>query len=132
MEWKNIYRGLIMGTSDVVPGVSGGTVAVLLGRYGELIAAVNGLFSKDWKRHLGFLIPLGVGVVAAIVSLSRVIEWLLENYPAPTYIFFLGLIIGIIPSLFIEADAKNSFRLEHYIIMLVGIIIMASLRDPEH
>src|SRR5699024_7032432 len=55
-----------------------------------------------------------------------------ENYPSPTYIFFLVLIIGIIPSLFIEADAKNSFRLEHYIIMLVGIIIMASLRDPEH
>ena len=132
MEWKNIYRGIMMGSSDVVPGVSGGTIAVLLGFYDELIAAINGLFSREWKRHFGFLIPLATGVVIAIVSLSRVIEWLLEHFPDPTYIFFLGLILGILPSLFVEANVKINFRLHHYILMLIGIIIVASLRDPEH
>lgn len=66
MEWKNLYRGLIMGTSDVIPGVSGGTIAVLLGIYDRLIAAINGIFTKDWKKHFGFLIPLGIGIVTAI------------------------------------------------------------------
>jgi len=48
MEWKNIYRGLIMGSSDVIPGISGGTIAVLLGIYDRLIEGINGIFTKEW------------------------------------------------------------------------------------
>ena len=60
MEWRNIYRGMMMGASDVIPGVSGGTIALVLGIYDQLILSINGLFSKDWKKHLAFLIPLGI------------------------------------------------------------------------
>lgn len=74
MEWKNLYRGLFMGASDVIPGVSGGTIAVLLGIYDRLIAAVNGILSKDWKKHLLFLVPLGIGILTAIFLLANVIE----------------------------------------------------------
>lgn len=54
MEWKNLYRGFIMGSIEVVPGISGGTIAVLLGIYEQLIAAIGGFFSKDWKKHFVF------------------------------------------------------------------------------
>ncbi|WP_188457007.1 DUF368 domain-containing protein [Virgibacillus oceani] len=127
MEWKNIYRGMLMGASDVIPGVSGGTIAVLLGIYDRLIAAINGILSKDWKKHLGFLIPLGIGVGAAILLLSRVIEWLFEHYPGPTQFFFLGLIIGILPYLFHQADAKKTFGAKHYILLIIGAIIVAAM-----
>lgn len=125
MEWKNIYRGLVMGASDVIPGVSGGTIAVLLGIYDRLIAAINGLFSRDWKKHLGFLIPLGIGIALAIFSLSRLMEWLLMNYPGPTYFFFLGLIFGVLPLLLKQADAKNNFRAKHYGLLIIGIAFLA-------
>ncbi len=127
MEWKNLYRGLIMGTSDVIPGVSGGTIAVLLGIYDRLIAAINGIFTKDWKKHFGFLIPLGIGIVTAIFLLANVIEWLFEHYPGPTRFFFLGLILGVLPFLFHKADVKHSFRVSHYVLLVIGIGIVASM-----
>src|SRR5690625_7173963 len=74
MEWKNIYRGMIMGASDIVPGVSGGTIAVLLGIYDQFIGAINGIFSRDWKKHLSFLVPLAIGVAAAILTLGRIMD----------------------------------------------------------
>ncbi|WP_249872703.1 DUF368 domain-containing protein [Oceanobacillus saliphilus] len=127
MEWKNLYRGLMMGTSDVIPGVSGGTIAVLLGIYDRLIVSINGLFSKDWKKHVGFLIPLGIGMLTAIFLLANVIEWLFKHYPAPTQFFFLGLILGVLPYLFHKAEAKNNFRTKHYILMLIGVVAVASM-----
>jgi putative membrane protein len=125
MEWKNIYRGLMMGASDVIPGVSGGTIAVLLGIYDRLIKSISGIFSKDWKRHLGFLIPLGIGMAAAVLLLSKVIEWLFEHHPVPTNFFFLGLIIGILPYLFRQADVKNTFNIYHIILLVIGAVLIS-------
>lgn len=127
MEWKNIYRGILMGASDVIPGVSGGTIAILLGIYDRLIIAINGIFSKEWKRQLSFLIPLGIGVGSAILLLSRLIEWLLANYAVPTHFFFLGLIIGILPYLLHQADARRTFRVNHYVLLVIGAVLIGSL-----
>ncbi|WP_217587352.1 DUF368 domain-containing protein [Lentibacillus saliphilus] len=127
MEWKNIYRGLLMGASDVIPGVSGGTIALLLGIYDRLIAAINGFLSKDWKKHLGFLIPLGLGVGIAVVSLSQVIKWLLDHYPVPLHFFFLGLILGVLPYLFKQADARHTFKRQHIILLVMGAALIGSI-----
>lgn len=126
-EWKNIFRGIIMGASDTVPGVSGGTIAVILGIYDRLIAAINGLFTRNWKKQLGFLIPLGIGIVAALLTLSHVISWLLTNYPNQTFFFFMGLIIGVIPYLFHQADVKTNFKGSHYILLIIAGLLIASL-----
>ncbi|MFC0523768.1 DUF368 domain-containing protein [Pontibacillus salicampi] len=127
MEWRNIYRGMLMGTSDVVPGVSGGTIAVVLGIYDRLIEAVNGVFSKEWKKQLGFLIPLAIGIGAAILLLSNLIDHLLENYEQPTMFFFLGLIVGIIPFLLNKADYKRNFEGSHYVLLLISVLLVGSL-----
>lgn len=127
MQWKNVYRGFMMGASDVIPGVSGGTIALLLGIYDQLIDAINGLFSKQWKKHLRFLIPLGLGVALAIFSLAKVIDWLLVNYPAPLQFFFLGLILGVLPYLFKEAKVKTNFKASHYLILIIGAVLIGSI-----
>ncbi|UOQ44379.1 DUF368 domain-containing protein [Halobacillus salinarum] len=126
-EWKNIYRGILMGASDVVPGVSGGTIAVVLGIYDRLIEAINGFFSREWKKHLKFLLPLGIGVGISILMLSKLIEWLFGHYPGPTEFFFLGLIIGVVPFLSHKADVKHNFTSRHYLIFLIGVVIVGSL-----
>src|SRR5690625_3198466 len=134
MKWKNIYRGLVMGGTDVIPGVSGGTIAVLLGIYDQLIAAINGIFSREWKKHLGFLIPLGIGIVVAIFTVARVMEWLLIHHPEPTFYFFLGLIIGVLPLLLNVADAKTTFKVQHIVILLISatlIGLMIFLNEEE-
>ncbi|MFC5711232.1 DUF368 domain-containing protein [Thalassorhabdus alkalitolerans] len=123
-----------MGISDLIPGVSGGTIALLVGVYYRLIAAIDGIFSREWKKHLMFLIPLGTGVVLALLSMSRLIEWLLADYPQPTFFFFLGLIIGIIPFLLKEVDYKKTFKGKHIALLLAAAAIVAStafIRDEE-
>lgn len=134
MRWKNIYRGFMMGTSDLIPGISGGTIAVLLGIYDELISSINKLFSRDWAKQLGFLVPLGIGMGAALKLLSDLMDFLLKNHTEPTYFLFLGLIIGIIPFLFKEADVKSTFQTKQYVLLIVGIILIASLtpfKNPD-
>lgn len=127
MEWKNLYRGMIMGAVDVIPGISGGTIALLLGIYERLIEAINGFFSKNWKKQLGFLVPLGVGMVTAIFLLASLIEWLFINYPTPTLFFFLGLILGVLPYLLYKANAKNTFGIKHIFFLIAGIILIVAI-----
>lgn len=125
IEWRNIWRGLIIGTSDLIPGVSGGTLAVILGFYDQFIAAISGFFSREWKKHLRFLVPLGIGVGLALVFLSKLMKWLLEHQSQPTFFFFMGLILGIIPYLVRHADVKTKFRASHYVLVIVAAILVA-------
>ncbi len=105
--WELAAYGFSMGTANVIPGVSGGTMALIHGIYEDLVDAINSAdakFIKDimtfrWKSafdrlHWRFLLPLGVGVVLAILSLARVIPYLLEHYRPPVTAFFLGLILA--------------------------------------
>ncbi len=131
MKWKNIYRGMLMGVSDIVPGVSGGTIAVLLGIYDELIQSINNLLSKRYQEALKFLVPLGMGVVLALFSLSHFMEWLLLKHPVPTFFGFMGLIIGVLPFLFRESDAKNTFKPVHYLLLIIGIILLILLPEAS-
>lgn len=127
MEWKNLYRGFMIGTTDLVPGVSGGTIAIMLGIYHRLLEAISGVFSREWKRHFMFLLPLAAGVVSALLLLSRLIEWLLAHHYEPTQFFFLGLIVGIIPFLLKEVDARNRYQARHYIGIIIGGVVAGCL-----
>lgn len=127
MEWKNLYRGLMMGISDLIPGVSGGTIAVVLGIYDRLLQAISGFFSREWKRHIGFLIPLALGMGTAILLLSRVIEYVLEHYFAPTQFFFIGLVLGVLPMITRQAGDLKGFRPLHIVSLIIAAILLAAL-----
>lgn len=97
-----------MGASDIVPGVSGGTMAFILGIYEELIDSIGVLASRRfWRAVVGmrlydllrivnwpFLLALGLGILAAVVALSRGLEWLLVHQPVPVWSFFFGLVLA--------------------------------------
>jgi len=100
-------RGLLMGSADVVPGVSGGTVALIVGIYERLVSAIASFDAvwialllsgrvRDALRHVDFrfLAALGTGIAVAILSLSKLITWLILNRPVPTWSFFFGLILA--------------------------------------
>jgi len=127
MQWRNLYRGLFMGISDLIPGVSGGTIAFILGIYDDLLASISGIFSREWRKHIGFLLPLGIGIGVALLLFSRFIEYLLKNYHDPTQFFFLGLIIGVLPFITKTAGVKKNFKLKHFILILIVGAALASL-----
>ncbi|MFJ7934911.1 DUF368 domain-containing protein [Sporosarcina sp. NPDC096371] len=127
MQWRNLYRGFFMGISDLIPGVSGGTIAFILGIYDELLASISGFFSRDWKKHIGFLLPLGIGMAATLLLFSRVIEFLLKNYNEPTQYFFIGLILGVLPFISKQAGVKKNFKWTHFLfIILVGAALAST------
>lgn len=127
MQWRNLYRGFFMGISDLIPGVSGGTIAFILGIYDELLASISGVFSRNWKKHIGFLLPLGIGIGATLLLFSRVIEYLLENHSAPTQFFFMGLVIGVLPFITKQAGVKKNFNWKHFLLILLVGVALASL-----
>jgi putative membrane protein len=104
-------KGICMGASDVVPGVSGGTMAFILGIYEELINAIKSFDLKCFQflvtlkfRTLldriswRFLLAIGIGIFAAIFTLARILSWLLQNSPVFIWSFFMGLILASVVS----------------------------------
>ncbi len=116
LAWPLVFiKGLLIGIANVIPGVSGGTFALLLGIYERLINAIRAInaatlgraaaaltwrsesrkaFRAEWKRIDGtFLLVIGGGVLFSILACSRLIKGLLDSHPAPTLAFFVGLIV---------------------------------------
>ncbi|ASK34098.1 DUF368 domain-containing protein [Alcanivorax sp. N3-2A] len=102
-------RGMAMGAADVVPGVSGGTVALITGLYEELIDTLGGIgpgllgvwrrqgFAAAWRAgNFTFLLTLFAGIFTSIALLARLLTWLLETHPVPVWSFFCGLILASI------------------------------------
>ncbi len=123
---RNIIRGIVMGITDLIPGISGGTIAMVMGFYQDLIAAINGLFSKNWRKHLLFLLPLLAGIGISLVSFSRMIEWLIAHHSLPLFFFFNGLILGILPFLLRKANYKQTFRLGHYLLLILAALFVVA------
>ncbi|HCZ0638757.1 TPA: DUF368 domain-containing protein [Staphylococcus aureus] len=123
-KWINILKGFAMGTSDLVPGVSGGTIALLLGIYNQFIASISGIFSRRFWPSFTFLIPIIIGMLLAMGSLSNLFKYLLSQHHIPTMFFFGGLIIGIVPYLLKISNYKTSFTTKHYMMVIAGIAIL--------
>ncbi|CAC5649918.1 membrane protein [Staphylococcus aureus] len=123
-KWINILKGFAMGTSDLVPGVSGGTIALLLGIYNQFIASISDIFSRRFWPSFTFLIPIIIGMLLAMGSLSNLFNYLLSQHHIPTMFFFGGLIIGIVPYLLKISNYKTSFTTKHYMMVIAGIAIL--------
>lgn len=117
---KRVFEGILMGLANIIPGVSGGTIALILNIYERLIAAINSLplrspllllrgkiedFKKEMKKvDLPFLLPLLIGIATATLILARFIEYFLDVHTSATFSFFFGLILASAGSLYIRLE----------------------------
>ena len=118
-----VLKGFLLGIANVIPGVSGGTLALTLGIYQDLIGAISHLF-KNLKKNLKFLIPLGIGMVIAILLGSKVITFCLDRFALPTTLFFIGLIVGGIPLLTKKLKGRRLKPLNLAVFLLTFGIVM--------
>ncbi|RKL64736.1 DUF368 domain-containing protein [Salipaludibacillus neizhouensis] len=121
-----ILRGMAVGITETVPGISGSTVAMILGIYERLIYSLSILTTKHRKEALPFLCTFGTGMVIGFAISIFIIDYLLSNYRTPTLTFFIGIIVGFLPYLWKETlhHSKNKLTLKHYIIMLLFLSIV--------
>lgn len=126
-------KGMAMGIAELVPGVSGGTIAFVTGIYEEFISSINNVnlstfktlkdegFKVFWEKLNGnFLLALFVGMMLSILSLSKVISWLLENHPIPVWAFFFGLVLA---SVIFVAKAIKKWNLLSIALFAIGTVI---------
>lgn len=116
-------KGMILGSAMIIPGVSGGTLAISLGIYEKLINVITHFF-KNFKENIIFIINLGLGILASIVLGALILNYTFEHYPIPTIIFFIGLLIGSIPSLTKKVNLKNTLKTSNIFYFLLGVAIV--------
>ena len=123
-----------MGAANVVPGVSGGTIALISGIYSRIIEALNAVLSWDtWKELLHgrfksfwekidgwFLVALAIGVVLSVFTLAKLLEYCLAEHPVATWAFFFGLILA---SAFFMLKAVKDWKLADALLLVAGVAL---------
>ncbi len=124
--------GIAIGAANTVPGVSGGTIAVVTGIYDRLVEAIGDFFSRRWLRHLAFLAPVLAGIVLGIGVFAWFIELGLTHAPEQTAFAFFGLIAGSIPYIYHQV-ADHRPRLSHIVVALIAaaFLVIQGLARPE-
>lgn len=120
-----VLQGSLVGLGAVLPGISGGVLCVIFGIYKTIMEFLAFPF-KRLKSHFPKLLPYGIGFVIGFLGVSKVLAFLLETYPAPSVCVFIGLIGGMMPSLFKEARKKGTTKAS-YISMVIGAVVIFAL-----
>lgn len=102
---KDMIKGIFIGIANIIPGVSGGTIALSMGIYDKLIGAVSN-FLKDWKKSVLTLLPILIGCGIGLVGFTFAIEYLLSEHTFVTCMAFIGLILGGLPILVKQLQTK--------------------------
>lgn len=120
-DWiLRVFKGVLIGTGFILPGVSGGALAAIFGLYERMVSFMAHL-TKDFKKNVLFFIPVGIGMLGGIVILSYPLSYCLEHYLVPTMWCFIGCIIGTFPALWQQAG-KRGRKSGHYLIMAAAVI----------
>jgi len=140
LQWiLDILRGIVIGVSNIIPGVSGGTMAVSMGIYDRVIYAVNNLF-KQFKKNFRELLPILIGVLIGLFAFAALIGSLLgtksEEIPItrlPTNFAFIGLILGGLPAIFKRVNMKKAGipGIVLFLIFLAMVVVLPLLNPPE-
>lgn len=122
----NILRGIVVGLSNVIPGVSGGTMMVSMGIYDKLILVLTH-FIKRIKEAVALLVPIAIGMLLAIAIFSKLFsEVLFPNYPLQTNLLFIGLILGGLPSIYKKVKG-DSIKTPHIIAFAVFFVLVVGM-----
>ena len=120
-----VLQGSLIGLGAVLPGISGGVLCVIFGIYKTIMEFLADPFRK-FKTHVPKLIPVGIGGVIGFLGIANVLSFLLDKYPAPSVCLFIGLIGGMLPSLFREAGEQGRSKAS-YISMAVAMVVVFAL-----
>lgn len=117
-----IGKGLLIGIATLVPGVSGGTMAIILGLYDKIIHAL-GTFFRSWKKNSLFLLQVGLGALGGAFLFSRLISLAIDHYRFPVQFLFMGFIIGGLPVLYQKTKSSISKKRD-LLYLLAGLVVV--------
>lgn len=122
---KDVLKGMIIGLANIIPGVSGGTMAVSMGIYDKLIHCVTH-FTSEMKKNIIFLLPVVLGMGIAIIGSAFGIAYLFETFPVQTNFLFIGLILGSLPSVYSKVK-KESIQIGYLLSAIIFFVIVVEM-----
>ena len=117
-------KGFILGLANVIPGVSGGTIAVTLGLYEEILSCVSNFF-KNIKKNFNALLPIILGILVSLITTSKLVTYALTNFKAQTVFLFVGLIFGGIS--LIMRKTRGKANIKNMIIFFIMFFIVIGI-----
>jgi len=127
-----LAKGTAIGAANTVPGVSGGTIAVVTGIYDRLVEAIGDFFSPRWRQHLLIVAPVLIGALIGIAAFAWIIEIGLERAPEQTFFVFVGLIAGSVP--FVARQVREHPVRPHHIVLFLAalaiLVVQAIIGNP--
>ena len=120
-----VLQGAFVGFGFVLPGLSGGVLCVVFGIYKTIMEFLADPFGK-FKTHFPKLLPVGIGGVIGILGISKLLGVLLENFEAPSVCVFIGLIVGMLPSLFREASQQGRDK-KSFVSLAIALVFTLAL-----
>ena len=120
-----VLQGALIGLGAVLPGISGGVLSVVFGVYRPIMELLSDPVHK-WRTHLRELFPYMIGSAAGFLGVANLLSYVLETYPEPSVCVFVGLIVGMLPSLWREAGEQGR-TVENVILSCVTLVAMISL-----
>lgn len=125
-----VFQGAVIGLGAVLPGVSGGVLAVIFGVYRPIMELLSSP-SAHYRTHLPRLLPVFLGYAAGFLGVARLLAFLLETWPDPSVCVFVGLITGMLPSLFREAAEQGRSRGSFVSLLLCMAVIFLILTGVD-
>ncbi|MGI6704978.1 MAG: DUF368 domain-containing protein [Clostridia bacterium] len=119
---QRIGAGALIGLGSIIPGVSGGVLAVTMGLYEKILEAITGFF-RNPRRNIIFLLPLGIGAGLGILAFSNVVAWSMANFGEQILFLFIGFVTGGIPSLLRKANSRG-FKLRLLLALFLGLVLI--------
>lgn len=126
----NFVKGFILGVANVIPGVSGGTMAVSMGIYELILSSIVNFF-KNVKENILKLLPIILGILVALVSTSKLVTFALNNYKAQTICLFIGLIFGGISLIMRKIRGKGSKSNILIFLLVFSLVIGLNFIKPD-
>jgi putative membrane protein len=124
-------KGIVYGVTHIAPGIGGGIVLIMMNIYEPFVEAVGNILNwRKWKEHMPFLIAIGVGAVIGMIGLAKLMNTLLEHYPVITMFFFMGLLLGTIPSILRQhGDMRLSSK--RGLAFALGLVLVVVIKTIE-
>lgn len=140
-----LLKGMAMGAADVVPGVSGGTIAFITGIYERWVAALSSIgldaikklfnsgsltagIAAAWRHVDGtFMVSLFAGIIVSMLSLAKVIKWLMEHQPIALWSFFFGLVVASVIILMRQVRAAEEMNAKTLVLFIIGALVAGGI-----
>jgi len=128
-----VIKGAIYGVTNILPGIGGGLILIILGIYQRFVDSIGNFFLdlKSWRKHLAFIIPFMIGAALGMVLFAKAVTIIMERQPVASMFLFMGLVVGTIPSVFKQAaDMRLTFG--RAAAALAGVLVVVLFQYAEN